>query len=144
MKIAVLGANGFLGKFICNSLKEELYEVLPITRKDLDLLNFNEVKNWLVQNSPDIIVNCAISVEKGKYDVINFDHIKNNLGIFLNFYNNDQHFNRFINIGSGAEFDLSRDINSATESEIFDRIPNDSYGYSKNTISRLILPKNKF
>ena len=57
MKIAVLGANGFLGKFICNSLKEELSFVLvgrifrynPLANnKNFDIDLKNSILSFLV------------------------------------------------------------------------------------------------
>jgi dTDP-4-dehydrorhamnose reductase len=47
MKIAVLGANGFIGSYLCTYLWTRNHEVLPITRKDLDLTDKDIVSVWL-------------------------------------------------------------------------------------------------
>jgi hypothetical protein len=44
----------------------------------------------------------------------------------------------FINIASGSEFDRNFDIINIKETEIYNRIPTDYYGFSKNVISKLI------
>lgn len=143
MKIAILGANGFLGKCILTYIRN--LELIPVTRKDVDLSNFLEVKNWLIKTRPDIVINCAVSggTKSGLNSQI-VDDIRNNISIFLNFYNNSNYFFKFINIGSGAEFDLTTNIDNITEEKILTSIPKDSYGYSKNLISRLILEKDNF
>ena len=69
---------------------------------------------------------------------------RNNLGIFMNFYNNNNLFKKFINLASGAEYDRTRDINNADESMIFERMPQDSYGFGQNIKSRLAAEKPGF
>jgi hypothetical protein len=75
---------------------------------------------------------------------MSLDDIQNNLAIFLNFYNNQSYFNKFINIGSGSEFDRKQNLNSVSEFNIFSAQPTDSYGYSKNIISRMCINNEKF
>lgn len=143
MKVAVLGANGFLGQCILRDLKK--YTLIPVTRKDLDLTNFEQVKSWLLENKPDVIINSAIAGgSKTGLSQQEFADVQNNLSIFMNFYNNSNIFSKFINIGSGAEFDLSTNIDQAREETVIRSNPKDSYGYSKNLISRLVLEKDNF
>ena len=143
MKIAVLGSRGYLGSYISNRLISKKYDVLPITREALDLTNYNAVVNWLTQNRPNIIINCA-TAGRNSLTSTSYSDVQNNLGIFLNFFNNSQYFDRFINIGSGAEFDITTDINHANENDILTITPAESYAYSKNIISRLVLEKDNF
>jgi GDP-L-fucose synthase len=63
--------------------------------------------------------------------------------MFLSFYNSSRNF-KYINIGSGAEFDRSKNITSACEYEIFDHTPMDSYGFSKNVIAKAVLKRDNF
>ena len=65
------------------------------------------------------------------------------MGVFLNFYNNPQ-VRRYINIGSGAEFDRRVSIVNCAEEDIKSVTPIDSYGYTKNVISRMCLGKSNF
>lgn len=46
-------------------------------------------------------------------------------------------YKMFINFGSGAEFDRKQNISNVNECEIFNIIPTDFYGLSKNVISKL-------
>jgi dTDP-4-dehydrorhamnose reductase len=143
MKIAILGAGGFLGKFIYGYLKSQDYNVYPITRSDLNLTNFYSVTRWLEDLEPDAVINCATAKNIGVEDKV-YDDILNNISIFLNFYNNSQYFKKFINIGSGAEFDRTTNINRAHEVDVLLADPKDSYGFSKNIISRLSMKNEKF
>ena len=70
--------------------------------------------------------------------------VENNLGLYMNFYNNADLFGKFINTASAAEYDRSRNINLAEEEEIWHRLPKDCYGLSQNLRSRLSWSNDKF
>jgi nucleoside-diphosphate-sugar epimerase len=141
IKVAVLGSDGFLGKFVTKQLRTiPNFTVLPLHRRELDFLNENSVFSWLAKNTPDCIVNCASVGGNENLDSQDSSIIRDNVNIVLNFYNHKSYFKRFINIGSGAEYDKTTDINNVTEQEVFERFPKDSYGYSKNIISRFLHP----
>jgi len=142
MKIAVLGANGFLGSLLQNKLKDD-YEILPITRKTLNISDYRDVQKWLEQTKPNYIINCAISGGGASVDQFIPEHIISNINIFLNFYNSEFDF-KYINIGSGAEFNRHYDIDLAEESKILTQKPKSSYGYAKNVIARMCLTNPKF
>jgi dTDP-4-dehydrorhamnose reductase len=145
MKVAVLGANGYLGKFLVNSLQHDKYNVLPVTRKTVNINSYSAVKTWLETNRPNAVINCATSIRIADIQTneVNYDDLRNNVNIFMNFYNINL-FDKFINIGSGAEFDKRNNITEADEGDILTAQPIDSYGYSKNLISRLVLNHDKF
>jgi len=139
MKVAVLGSNGFVGRDIVSYLKNH-HNVVPVTRATVDLLDPYCVKEYLQTQKFDVIVNAA-AVMTGEDS---FADTRNNLGLFMNFYNNSELFGKFINLGSGAEFDRSTNIDCARESLIFDRMPKDSYGFGQNIKSRLSHTKKDF
>ena len=145
-KVAILGANGYIGRYLVKCLTIDGYNVLPITRTELNLTNFTEVGHWLEINQPDTIINCAaaVSIADIRKHNVNYDDFRNNINIFLNFYHHSNFFNKFINVGTGAEFDTTCNINEAIEGDIIRSFPKDTYGYSKNLISRLVLEKDKF
>jgi len=143
MKIAILGARGFLGSYLVKHFSERNYEVLPVTREIVNLEQYHTVDFWLKQNQPDVIVNCAISGGGTKVNDINYSDVQRDLGIFLNFYNNTR-VRKYINIGSGAEFDRRLYITNAKEEDILFSNPLDSYGFTKNTIARMCLDRSDF
>lgn len=139
MKIAVLGANGFVGSNIFKFLSSN-HDVVPVTRKTLDLLDSEKVKAYLEKEKFDVVINAAAVMT----DATSLADTRNNLGIFMNFYNNANLFKKFINLGSGAEYDRAKNIDIAKEELIFQRLPEDSYGYGQNIKSRLSVDKPGF
>ena len=132
MKIAVLGAGGFVGSSIAKYFAKDNL-VIPVTRETVNLLDPILVTKWLSNNRFDIIINAATTMNDSAllYDT------RNNLGLFMNFYNNRTLFKKFINFSSGAEFDRRNDINQYTEEQIFSVMPADSYGFGQNIKSRI-------
>lgn len=58
----VFGAGGGIGNATCAMLKTQNYQVLPITRKEIDLsddISYNKIQELLGNAQPDLIVNCA-------------------------------------------------------------------------------------
>jgi GDP-L-fucose synthase len=139
MKIAVLGSNGFVGSSLTKHLSNG-HLVIPVTRKNLNLLDPIEVRGFLNKNKFDVVINAAATMQG---DTL-LDDTRNNLGLFMNFYNNADMFGKFINLGSGAEFDRSTNIDCASENTIFDVLPNDCYGFGQNMKSRISYQTNNF
>lgn len=132
MKIAVLGARGFVGRNITDHLAQ-IYTVVPVTRNTLDLLDPIAVRNFLQTYNFDVVVNCAAVMTDNE----SLHDARNNLGIFMNFYDNKDLFGKFINTASGAEFDRATNIDNALESKIFECMPKDSYGWGQNIKARV-------
>ena len=68
-KFFVAGAHGMAGSAICRALLKSGYgnainggEILKPKRKDLDLLDINEVKKWFKNNKPTIVIIAAAKV----------------------------------------------------------------------------------
>lgn len=137
MKIAILGSDGFVGRNLADHLQQH-YDVTPVTRQSLNLLDYHAVATFLSETYYDVIVCAAASMNN------NLDDVKNNLGLFMNFYSLSDLFGKFINTASGAEYDRSRNIHKAKENEIWSRYPQDSYGLSQNMRSRLSWDKDNF
>ena len=143
MKVAILGAGGFIGSYLCKKFEKTSHTVLPVYRETVDLLSYRAVDAWLTANKPDVIINCAISGGGKNVNDINYTHVQNDLQIFLNFFNNLQ-TPRYINLGSGAEFNRLTSIHLAKERDILESRPLDSYSFTKNTISRMVLNRENF
>ena len=137
MKIAILGANGFVGRNLADYFAKNNH-VTRVTRQTLNLLDHAAVSRFLCATSYDVIICCAASMTNTVND------IKNNLGLLMNFYSLSNLYGKFINTASGAEYDRSRNINEANEKEIWSCYPDDYYGLSQNMRSRLSLDKENF
>lgn len=133
MKILLTGSNGFLGSNILQKLKE--YDITAITRNDLDLCNTEETDLFFSNNKFDIVIHCAIN---GGNRLVTDDYscLYQNTLMALNLQKNKSSFNKLIHFGSGAELDRNLDI-FGYENNIYNRVPNDYYGLSKNIIARI-------
>jgi GDP-L-fucose synthase len=139
MRIAVIGAKGFVGRSLAGHLLHN-HHITPITRDTLNLLDSVAVRQFLEKNKFDVIVNCAAVMT----DNSSLNDARNNFGMFMNFYDNRSLFGKFINTASGAEFDRSMNIDNLSESEIFNRMPNDSYGWGQNMKARICAQTDNF
>jgi len=116
MKVLITGGGGFIGKNLTEGLNE--YDVTSITRDDFDLTDTNSVNKFFKGKNFDVVIHTAII--GGDRMVIDSDKtLTQNLLLFNNLMDNESHFKKLINFGSGAE----------THS------PNSPYGISKKIIS---------
>jgi nucleoside-diphosphate-sugar epimerase len=133
MKILLTGANGFLGKNIIQKLKD--YNIKAITRDELDLCNTQQTDIFFNSNKFDIVIHCAIN--GGNRIVIDDSKCLNqNILMALNLQKNKSSFNKLIHFGSGAELNRELDI-TGSNNNIYNRVPSDFYGLSKNVIARI-------
>ncbi len=58
-KIAILGAGGLLGSEATVFFRNSRYEVIAVGSSSLDITDSVQVDNFLYQNKPDVVINCA-------------------------------------------------------------------------------------
>jgi dTDP-4-dehydrorhamnose reductase len=85
MRIIIFGSNGMLGTYL-NKFLQKKYEVIPITRKDIDLSKSteNEILNFLSNrvSEKDLIINSSGVIKQREYninDMINVNSIFPNI-----------------------------------------------------------------
>jgi len=135
MKILITGSSGFLGQCFTKYLHG--HDVTVTSRQNLNLLDLSQVTQFLQDQKFDWIINCAVT---GRNNIRETDQITlgENLVMFTNLYANlDAVANGMITLGSGAEFDIDKNIDQASETSIWQHMPTHSYGLSKNLISRM-------
>ena len=64
MKILIFGSNGLVGSSIKKVFEknESIFETIPATRKDANLLSLTETKNFISKIQPNLIINSAAKV----------------------------------------------------------------------------------
>ena len=59
MKVLVTGANGQLGYDVVKELQKQNIECFGVTRKDFDIIDFEETEKFITNYMPDVVIHCA-------------------------------------------------------------------------------------
>jgi GDP-L-fucose synthase len=102
MKILITGANGYIGKSLCNALKNK-HEVFTITRENCNLVDQDNVNLYFKDKWFDIVIHCAV-IGGNRLKPETSEVIDSNLMMYYNLLSNKNHFKKLIHFGSGAEF----------------------------------------
>lgn len=129
-KILLTGATGFVGKNILPILNKH-YKVFYPDRHELNLTCKEEVKEYLQKHRFNSVLHCA-NPNPAKNQLDQQDTMfEISLRLFMNFYSCREYFGKMIYLGSGAEYDKTKDISFIEEEDCFRSIPIDSYGFAK-------------
>lgn len=130
MNILLTGSRGYIGSGIIRSLNN-IYNIVSINRSAFDLRDSQATNQWFSKLSRDtyfdVVIHTAIKggnrLQPDKSDILD-----DNIIMYLNLLSHRDRYNKFINIGSGAEKSY----------------PDSFYGLSKKTIASSILDKENF
>jgi len=136
-KILITGSTGFIGKNLTEQLQLN-YDISSPTSKQLNLLDENQVKKYLLKNKFDLVLHCAThngtKVSNKDLSLV----FKNNFKMFFNLARCNNLYKRMFYFGSGAEYD-SRNYIPKMEEDYFDsHVPVDDYGFSKYIMAKYI------
>ena len=136
-KILVTGSTGFIGKNLTEQLQLS-YDISSPTSKQLNLLDENQVKKYLLKNKFDIVLHCAThngtKVSNKDLSLV----FKNNLKMFFNLARCNSLYKRMFYFVSGAEYDSRNYIPKMKEGYFDTYVPVDNYGFSKYIMAKYI------
>lgn len=139
-KILIIGATGFIGKNIAEYLSgNEKYDILIPSRKELNVLDIDSVRTYFTDLYVDVVFHCAIFNAKTEGDIKSI--VENDLRMYYNLKYVQVNYGKMIYIGSGAEYDKTKDIIQVTE-EMINQIPKSEYGFAKYVIGQDIENSN--
>lgn len=145
-RIFITGARGFIGKNIVEYLSDkDSYVLFFPYHNELELLATEAVSNFILKNKIDIIIHSASigGIRKTAYDSGKTDVVSRNLRMFFNLERHIDSVEKFIFLGSGAEYGL-RHYQSKMKEDYFDTfVPLDDYGFSKYIYSKYIENSDK-
>ncbi|MGZ0076736.1 NAD-dependent epimerase/dehydratase family protein [Methylomonas sp. YC3] len=133
MKVLILGSTGFIGRNLSEQLDAGKYQLLTPKRQQLNLLDFENVQNYLSETKPDVVINCTV----------NINSVHENMQVFCNLEANNQYYGKMLHIGSGAEYDGKHYIPYMAEDYFGKYVPSDIYGLSKYCIGKIIETSDK-
>lgn len=136
MKILITGGNGNIAKIITKNLSK-LYDITSLNRNELNILKYDELLEYLSNNTFDILIHTAILGGRRTKEESS-DVFYNNVLMFENLLKFANKFKIIINFDSAAIYNRSTDILNRKESEVT-TIPIDYYGFSKYVINNLSL-----
>lgn len=137
-RILLTGASGFVGKNILPVLSS-CYDVLTPNRGELNLFDSQAVQNYVKNNNVSYIVHCASpSPMRGTGDVSE-RVLRDMLMMYSSIADASRWVEKIIYMGSGAEFDKSRDIIHISEERFGESIPKDDYGFAKYILNKMTL-----
>lgn len=143
IKILLTGGSGFIGKNIKESYLAEKYNIIAPRSFELNLEDNRQVGYFFQNNNFDVILHagCKPAYKTAK----DFNNVfYSNLKMFYNLVRNKNHYGKLINFGSGAVYGIQDNITNAKEEDIFKRIPQDEYGFSKYIFSDKIKELDNF
>jgi len=136
--ILITGAGGFVGRNLYEFLKDR-YNVYGATHKELDVLEQDDVREYINNKKIDVVIHCANVGGSRKSDIDgNSNVVSDNLRMFFNLVSSLKPEMHMIHFGSGAEYGKNRDLNKVSVKEFGEHIPKDDYGFSKYVASRYI------
>lgn len=135
-RVLLTGGSGFIGRNIKGYL-ENICALYTPTRIELNLLNEEEVRTFLLQNRIQIVIHGAnpnpVKNNLDKSELM----FENSMRIFMNLYNAKDLYEYMYTLGSGAEYDKSRDMVLITEEEEGRSVPHDGYGLAKFVMNKV-------
>ena len=141
-RVLLTGGTGFIGRNIKPYLKNICVLFAP-SRTELNLFDENDVRDYIQKNKIDIVIHSAnpnpAKNMLDKQETMFEDSIR----IFMNLYRAQDLYEMMYTLGSGAEYDKSKDIVLVTEEEETRSVPYDSYGLAKYTMNQIISKSDK-
>ena len=129
MRILITGGSGFIGRHLAEQLAGT-YEVSAPSSAELDLLNEQEVREYLDARRFDVILHTATTRSNRRLPAPP-DLLDRNCRMFFNLVRNQGRFGKMIHFGSGAEYDKTG-LPARVKEDYFDtRVPRDALGFSK-------------
>lgn len=143
MKITLFisGGRGFIGRNLIENLSHK-YNILAPTHKELELLDEKKVESYLKKHRINVVIHAA-NVGGNRKDQFIPNMLMTNLKIFFNLARCDKYFKKMIFLGSGAEYDKTRDLKKIKETDFDFMIPQDDYGFYKYICSKYIEKSDK-
>jgi nucleoside-diphosphate-sugar epimerase len=131
-KILILGSSGFIGRAMKNQLLAQ-YELISATRKDLDLFNFLEVRDYIDNCGPEIVINAAGKVSGIQGNIDNpSELLMNNTQISINVLKSmhELKISRYVQFASACVYPLNSESDSSPSDIGTGRIEPTSQSYA--------------
>lgn len=142
-RILITGGSGFIARNLEEGFKGD-YEVVSATRRDLDLMNYGEILDYIEMGKFDVVIHTATYDAAPKHSIKDPTKVmENNLRMFFNVARCRDYFGKMIYYGSGAEFGRENWKPRMSEEYFDNYVPADQYGFSKYVMTKFTLASEK-
>jgi len=142
-KILLTGGSGFIGKNILESHLAQKYEIIAPGSKELNLTDSDSVDRYFKDKKFDAVIHSACKPgHRNAKDLSGIYYA--NTRMFFNLAKNKESFGKFINLGSGAVYDMEHYEPKMKEDYFGKHIPKDETGFSKYVINKYIEKTDDF
>jgi GDP-L-fucose synthase len=136
-KILVTGASGFIGRNIAESYLNEKYELHIPKRAELDCSDDGSVANYFARHSFDVVIHSAAKPgHRNAADTTSL--LLTNSRMIFNMLKHQDKWGKFLNMGSGAIYDMRHYEPKMKESYFGTYIPADEHGYNKYILGKFL------
>ncbi|MBA2252147.1 MAG: NAD(P)-dependent oxidoreductase [Nitrospirales bacterium] len=134
--VLITGGSGFIGRNLVESLRGN-YEILSPSRQELDLLDEQAIRRYVIQHNIDVVVHSATTPGHRNARPI-ADLAVRNQKMFFGLARNRDQYGKMIFLSSGAVYDM-RHYRPQMREEYFDtHVPVDEHGFSKYVCAKYI------
>lgn len=114
-----------------------MYEIIAPTHSELDLSDTQSVDDYFKNKSFDVVLHSATKPgHRNAKDLINLFYT--NVRMFENLERHKDKFDKFINFGSGAIYDVSANNSGVTEEDIYKNLGKDDHSFCKYVVHKQI------
>lgn len=137
MRVLVTGGSGFIGRNIKESYLAQKYTIVAPSRIELDCSDDKSVDAFFRKQSFDIVIHSATKPgHRNAADTSNL--FLTNSRMMFNLLKHQSSWGKFINMGSGAIYDMQNYLPKMPETYFGTHIPKDEHGYNKYIFGKLL------
>ncbi|MBO5038733.1 MAG: NAD(P)-dependent oxidoreductase [Alphaproteobacteria bacterium] len=142
-KILLTGGSGFIGRNLKESSLALKYQLIAPTHGELDLADTQSVDDYFKNQNFDVVLHTATKPShRNAKDPTNLFYT--NVRMFENLERHKDKFDKLINFGSGAIYDVSANNADVTEEMIFKRLGRDDHSFCKYVVAKQIEKLDNF
>lgn len=136
-KILLTGGSGFIGRNILESYLSQKYDIVAPRHTEVDIADTESVDNFFKDKKFDVVLHTAVKPgHRAALDKSNLFYT--NVRMFENLERNKDKFGKFINFGSGAVYDVSKNNSGVSESDIYKNMGVDEHSFTKYVVHKQI------
>lgn len=136
-KILLTGGSGFIGKNIQESYLGQKYEIVAPRSFELNLIDTECVDNFFEGKFFDVVLHAGTKPSHRNAKDTS-DIVYSNIRMFENLERHKDKFGKLLNFGSGAIYDVERNISNAKEEDIFKYMGGSEHSFCKYVIHKQI------